>query len=430
MRGEITRTVGRFIEQHHLLSKGDKVLVTLSGGSDSVALLLLLQALGYDCMAAHCNFNLRGEESLRDQHFVENLCAARQTSLKIASFDTESYAKEKGLSIEMAARELRYDWFESLMKEYGTAAIAVAHHRDDSVETILLNLIRGTGINGLTGIHPRNGHIVRPLLCLSRQQILDYLEANSQEYVTDSSNLKEIFTRNKIRLQLLPLMEEINPSVKEGLQRTGNYLSEVSRIYQSSIDESLRRVKKDNTLSIPALKKEISPLAILFETLSPLGFHSAQIQEICDSMNRQSGKIFIAEDYRVVKDRDCFIIEEIYPHIGNVQPPFEILYSEIPYSKEFVIPKGADKISIDADKVKGKLYLRKWEKGDRFTPFGMKGSKLVSDYLTDIKRSIIEKERQWLLCCDNGIVWVVGLRIDNHYRVDANSRRIIVAELK
>ena len=218
----IQNRVAQYIEKEKLFCLNDKVLVTLSGGADSVALLRLLLSMGYTCEAAHCNFHLRDKESDRDEAFVRRLCHESGVLLHIEHFDTIQYAAKKHISIEMAARELRYEWFETLRKQREASVIATAHHKDDSVETVLLNLIRGTGINGLLGIRPRNGNIVRPLLCLSREEIIAYLQYIDQDYVTDSTNLLDEYTRNKIRLNLLPLMKEINPSVKESIIRTTN----------------------------------------------------------------------------------------------------------------------------------------------------------------------------------------------------------------
>ena len=223
----IQQRITQYIEKNHLFSSDSKILVALSGGADSVALLRILHTAGYHCEAAHCNFHLRGEESNRDESFVRQLCLKYNIRLHTADFNTTQYAAEKHISIEMAARELRYNWFEEIKNKYRADVIAVAHHQDDSIETMLLNLIRGTGITGLLGIRPRNGAIVRPLLCVNRKEIIQYLQNIEQDYVTDSTNLEDEYTRNKIRLNLLPLMEEINPSVKNSLVETSNYLNDV-----------------------------------------------------------------------------------------------------------------------------------------------------------------------------------------------------------
>lgn len=425
----ITQTVRHFIEKQQLLSPADRVLVALSGGSDSVALLLILCELGYECVAAHCNFHLRDEESDRDERFVRQLCSSLKIPLNVIDFDTKYYATEHHLSIEMAARELRYDWFSRLTSESNTKAIAVAHHRNDSVETVLLNLIRGTGIHGLCGIQPRNGNIIRPLLCVSHNQIIDYLQSLGQAYVTDSTNLQDEFTRNKIRLKILPLMEEINPSVVDSIQKDASYMSQAARIYDSGITEGRKRVMHGNDISILALKSEPSAFALLFELLHPFGFNSAQIGEIFESIDGQSGKTFTAGNFRVVKDRDKLLIRCIEDVDNDSAPPFDLAYHEYVYTTDFVIPRERNIACFDRDKLGARFTLRKWQEGDRFEPFGMKGKKLVSDFLTDLKLSIIQKQQQWVLCSDSSIVWVVGFRPDNRFRIDVHTKHVVVVEM-
>ncbi len=417
--------VERYIESGRLLTKKGVVLVALSGGADSVALLLLLQDLGYACEAAHCNFHLRGAESGRDEDFVRRLCQERQVNLHVIHFNTMEYAATHHLSIEMAARELRYAWFEKLRKERDAQAVAVAHHADDSIETFLLNLLRGTGINGLRGIRPRNGYIVRPLLCLNRADILHYLERKGQAYVTDSTNLQDEYTRNKIRLRLLPLMEEINPAVRRSLLGTATHLDEAADIYNIGIEAAKQRVLDKEGIGIEALGKEVSSRSVLFEILHPLGFNEAQLEDIFRACTGQSGRVFESEAWRVVKDREKLLIqkkEEALP----VPPRLRI--TEYPYDENFVIPREKHRACFDTDKLKGELYLRLWRPGDVFVPFGMKGKKTIGDYLTDRKYSILQKRRQWVLCCDDAIVWLVGERTDNRYRVDGQTRRVTVIE--
>ena len=418
--------VEQYIETKHLLTKEDKVLVALSGGADSVALLLLLKELGYGCEAAHCNFHLRGAESDRDEAFVRQLCQERQTVLHVTHFQTKEYAAARHLSIEMAARELRYAWFEELRKETGAQAIAVAHHADDSLETFLLNLLRGTGINGLRGIRPRNGYVVRPLLCLNRTDILRYLEQKGQTYVTDSTNLQDEYMRNKIRLRLLPLMEEINPSARRSLLGTIDHLDEAAALYNKGVEAASRRVRAEEGIRIEALLKETSPQTILFEILHPLGFNKAQTEDIFRACTGQSGRVFESRDWCVVKDRELLLVQQ-KRKADDVRPLLKV--TEYPYDERFVIPREKHRACFDTDKLRGELYLRLWKPGDVFVPFGMKGKKTISDYLTDRKYSLLQKRRQWVLCCGDDVVWLVGERIDNRYRVvDGQTRRVTVVE--
>lgn len=419
--------VRQYINSKQLFSLNARIVVALSGGSDSVALLRILHALGYDCEAAHCNFHLRGKESDRDEVFVKKLCTKLGIPLHRIDFETKRYADEKKISIEMAARELRYNWFAEIKEKTKADVIAVAHHKDDSVETVLLNLIRGTGLNGLMGIRPKNGNIVRPLLCVSRKEIMDYLQDIGQEYETDSTNLQDEYTRNKIRLNLIPLMQEINPSVKEHIIDTSNYLNNVASIYNRCIEEGKLRVMDNGNIRITALLNELSPEALLFEILYPLGFNSAQTKKIFNALKQQAGKQYISKDgWRVVKDRELLLIDK---KEESGHSSIKLIKEEKEYTKDFVISNERNIACLDADKLTGELNLRKFRNGDFFIPFGMKGKKKVSDYLTDRKFSIVQKEQQWVLCCGNKIVWVVGERIDNRFRIDENTKRIMILKM-
>jgi tRNA(Ile)-lysidine synthase len=327
----------------------------------------------------------------------------------------------------MAARELRYNWFETLRKERGASYIAVAHHRDDSVETILLNLIRGTGISGLTGIHPRNGYVVRPLLCISRSDITSYLTEIGQDYVTDSTNLADEYTRNKIRLNILPLMEEINPAAKESIARSGESVREALDVYRSAIDQGRQRVLTAEGIKIDALMDEPSPKALLHEVLYPLGFNPRQIADMYASLSGEPGRQFVSADgWRAIKDRNMLLLTraDSPEHVADEVPP-QISQKIVEMTADYRLPRSRDVLCCDADKLCGPLQMRHCRKGDRFVPFGMRGSKLLSDYMTDRKFSLAQKEQQWLLCSGDKIVWVVGERSDNRFRVDEHTRRVL-----
>ena len=315
---------------------------------------------------------------------------------------------------------MRYQWFETLRQELEADAVAVAHHADDSVETFLLNLMRGTGINGLRGIRPRNGRIVRPLLCLTRDDILHYLDRQGQTYVTDSTNLQDEYTRNKIRLNLLPLMQEINPSV-----RTAAHLNEAATLYNISIAEARERVLCPEGIRIAALLKEAEPQALLHEILHPLGFNEAQTDDIFRSLDGQAGKAFESEGWLVVKDRDLLLMQD--KQAMNRPPRLEM--TEVELTPDFVIPRDRLTACFDTAKLHHALTLRLWQKGDTFVPFGMKGRKKISDYLTDRKFSLLQKQRQWVLCCGEDIVWLVGERTDNRFRVDEHTRKVTLVRM-
>jgi len=422
-----------------MFQSSDKILVALSGGSDSVALLLTLLHLGYTCEAVHCNFHLRGEESMRDEDFSCHLCQHLHVPFHRTDLYSVDYAQEHHVSIEMAAREQRYTYFETLRQKTKATVIAIAHHRDDSVETLLINLIRGTGINGLRGIRPVNGYIVRPLLCISRKEILSYLETQNQNYVTDSTNLEDEFTRNKIRLNLLPLLRAINPSVSESIFETANRLNEVADIYEKVIESGKKRVCKQQSVYIRELMNEPAPQSLLFEILHPLGFNSKQIKVIFENLEKQSGQRYYSEQWEVLKDRETLILtrrnsnnpsesvqKEIFIKNGTVDfDGIQLKISIIPYATDVVISKDKRFASLDLDKIKQPLFIRKVKSGDCFVPFGMKGKKLLSDFMTDLKFPLTKKEKQTVVCCGNEIAWVTGERISDHYRIDNATRKIL-----
>ena len=421
------KKVSQFIEEKNLLGFGDKVLVALSGGADSVALLRVLLRLGYACEAAHCNFHLRGEESVRDERFVRALAERLGVPLHVIHFDTNAYAVSHNVSVEMAARELRYDWFAKLRQECGAKVVAVAHHRDDSVETFLLNLVRGTGINGLQGIRPVNGDVVRPLLCVSRAEILDYLSSLGQDYVTDSTNLQDEFVRNKLRLNVIPMLETINLSVSDTIAETARRLSDVAQVYQEAIQAAKQRVMPDGeTIDIPALCREPGAQNLLFELLYPLGFNAAQVNDVFRALHGESGRMFYSREWVLLIDRNRLIRRPS----GEVEPQPELCLERMEVNPPFSVPHNNKEAYVDAEKVQGELTLRKWQSGDKFIPFGMKGFKSVRNYLRDKKFSLFEKERQWVVCDGDRIVWLVNERLDNRFRVTSETRFVINLKLK
>lgn len=427
--------IQQYIIQHQLLSGEKPVVVGISGGADSVALLHILVSLGYKCIAAHCNFNLRGDESFRDEQFTIDFTKRLQVPLCKISFETNKYAQENRLSVEMAARELRYRWFEELLNTYDADAVAVAHHRDDSVETLLINLTRGSGITGLTGIKPKNGNVVRPLLCVSREDIYAYIENNGLEYVTDSSNSSDIYTRNFIRLKVIPLLEEINPSVKASLARTANHLYDASLIYNHSIEEARKVIIQNNRLSISALLSFPAPATILYEMLKPYGFSRTVCESIFTVLEKDSGKIFYSSTHRLLKDRSDLLIDVLSGEDNraylinleddNVDLPVELKPEIVVIKESYQIEKDKKFAYFDFDKLSFPLVLRHWQEGDWFVPFGMKGKKKISDYFSDKKFSLFDKEKTWLLCSGQDVIWIVGERTDNRYRIEKTTKRVL-----
>lgn len=423
------RKVSQFIEEKHLFGRGDKVLVALSGGADSVALLRVLLQLGYVCEAAHCNFHLRGEESMRDERFVRGLTTELGVPLQVTHFDTQAYAASKGISIEMAARELRYDWFAERLRACGAKVVAVAHHRDDSVETFLLNLVRGTGIDGLQGIRPVNGEVVRPLLCVSRAEILDYLASLKQDYVTDSTNLQDEFMRNKLRLHVIPLLETLNPSVSETIAETARRLSDVAVVYHKAVQEAIHRVMPDGeNIDIPALCREPGAQNLLFELLHPLGFNAAQVGDVFRALHGDSGKMFHSRNWTLLIDRGRLVRRPVEACPARLP---ELCQERLEVDASFSVPRDNRVVCVDAETVQGELTLRKCQPGDKFIPLGMTGFKSVRNYLRDKKFSRFEKEEQWVVCdADGRIVWLVNERVDNRFKVTSKTRFIIKLSLK
>lgn len=442
---KLEQRVQSFITQHGLLAPGAKVLIALSGGADSVALLRMLIRLGYGCYAVHCNFHLRGEESNRDEGFVTELCRLLEVPLEVLHFDTEVYAAEHKISIEMAARDLRYREFERIREEHSLSAIAVAHHQDDAVETLLLNLIRGAGINGLTGMRVRNGYVVRPLLCLSRDEVLCYLDCLGQSYVTDSTNLTDEYARNKVRLGLIPLMQQINPAARENIANAAARLADAATLYNKAIADSLNRIvipmDSGIDLDINGLMQCDAPQAVLFEMLHPYGFNSRQIVDIYRSLNGESGRMFYAEEYVALKDRNLLCVrlressdeEVLYtlPDEGTLQLPDGTLFTitRIIPDNSWSIPKESNVCVLDASILCHPLIVRHPQEGDRFRPFGMKGTKLLSDFYTDQKLSRIERDKQWLLCHGEDIVWAIGLRTSELCRLCGGEKEVVVLRI-
>lgn len=432
-----------FIAHHNLLSKDTKVVVGVSGGADSVALLHLLHMCGYTCIVAHCNFNLREDESDRDEQFVAELAKRWNLPFESISFDTEKTAAERKISIEMAARELRYEWFESLRKKHHAEAIAVGHHRDDNVETVLLNLIRGTGIRGLSGILPKNGHIVRPLLAISREEIDSYLKAHNLEHITDSTNAENYYLRNKIRNELIPMLSQFNPSVREAIERTAENLHQVEEIYFAEIGKQRQRLLKqsDNifTININELKQHPQSITILYELLHPFGFNTSTCQSITESLSGISGKRFYSNEYQLLKDRDVLIISKqtatsgdrfmITEQENTISSPFVMTIESIEKT-DFQLSNNKNCAQLDASGISFPLTLRRWQQGDIFQPLGLNGKKKVSDLFTDLKYSVLQKEEAWILCSNDRIIWVVGERIDHRYRVTEKTGKILVLTIK
>lgn len=441
----LSKKVESFIRRNDLLSKDGLHLVALSGGADSVCLLLIMRELGYHLHAVHCNFRLRGNESDRDEDFCVSLCKKLNIHLHRTHFDTRAYASLHKVSIEMAARELRYSYFEQLRNDIGVEDILVAHHRDDNVETLLLNLVRGTGISGLAGIRPRNGHVVRPLLAVSRKEIEDYLTLQHQSYVTDSTNAIDDVLRNKIRLNVIPLLETVNPAAASNISKTIDNVAEAMKVIDSSVDQSIRECteKQGDILNINIERLRLQPSAeqVLFAILSPCSFSSAQIQQVA-ALNTEVGRLWHSATHTLVVDRGDLLLAPriihgaplslripesgIYAFINN-NVRAKLSVEMLDRSSDFQVSKEPNTVTLDAEKVSFPLLLRHTADGDAFVPYGMKGRKLVSDYLTDRKRNYFQKQSQLVLEDASGdIVWLVGERTSAHAAVSTDTIKILL----
>lgn len=405
--------VRTYIEQKMGLQQDAFVLVALSGGADSTALLLIMKELGYKLQALHCNFHMRGEESNRDQSFVEELCKQNDIPLSVRHFNTEEYAKERGISLEMAARDLRYNWFQEELKSLNESCIAVAHHREDQAETLLLNLLRGTGLRGLAGMQAKHDDIIRPLLCLSRKEILEYLKEREQSFVVDSTNSERIAQRNKVRLDVIPLLKDINPSAIEHLCQASDNVRESLHYYIKGIEAAFKELGvTEDTFPLSALS-----LTLLHEWLRGEGFNGTQEQEMLMSVESEVGKMWHSGTHVVVRDRSSLILSPL-----SKKP-------EMPEIKQEIVAcigeTGSDIAYFDADKLTNPIEVRIVREGDWFVPFGMKGRKLVSDFLTDCKLNRIEKAEQFVATCGEDIIWLIGHRSDNRYRVTDTTSRVL-----
>ena len=378
------------------------MLCGLSGGADSVALILVLRALGYRVVAMHCNFQLRGEESERDERFVRQFCTQHDVELRTVRFDTRHEASASGESIEMAARRLRYAWFEEArLTVNGGARVCVAHHADDNVETMLLNLIRGAGLHGLTGMRFCNDRgVLRPLLTTTRAEIVEYLHALEQDYIVDSTNADVVYRRNKVRHELLPLLRTMNPRVDSVLRETMKHLHEAEDVVLAAEGgDDYRRMR----------------------TLQKLGFTTAQIEQMTTATN---GAYTIAGDVMLTKHRGELVWGRIPPRVS----PTPIEATRRPRA-EVTNLRDANVGTFDANAVSGPLIVRSVEEGDRFQPYGMKGTKLVSDYLTDRHRSRLEKLAARVVCDDCGILWLVGETIDQRAAVTKTTTEVVVVKV-
>ncbi|WP_163325915.1 tRNA lysidine(34) synthetase TilS [Draconibacterium mangrovi] len=425
-------------KRKQLIKPGQKILLAISGGIDSMVLLHLFERSEFEYGIAHCNFRLRGDESDGDEAFVREQVEQHGTAAHFETFDTIEYASLKGISIEMAARELRYGFFERIRKEFEYDCIVTAHHQDDLIETFFLNLSRKTGIKGLTGIKEKKGKLIRPLLFASREDIERYAAENSISYREDSSNNEVVFQRNFLRHKILPLFSELNPAFKKNFMASVDNLKVAYDVYKDAVDDEIQAVltkeKEQSVISIPALQNASHPKIVLLEILSGYGFNASVVDAVFQSLETHSGKQFFSKTHRLVKDRDALFIQELTNDEDRVYyieeddmelfAPFNISIERLD-ANDFSIIKDPTIACIDLDEVQFPLLMRKWQQGDYFQPLGMTGFKKISDFFIDRKMPLHEKENTWLLCSGKNIVWIMGHRLDNRFKVTPSTKQVL-----
>lgn len=420
--------------------KNKKLLVAVSGGLDSIVLCTLLNDLNYDITIAHCNFKLRGKESDKDELFVKSFAEKLKVPFFTKSFDTEKKATKNGISIQMAARELRYKWFKKIIVKNNLDYIITAHHKDDVLETFLINFTRGTGYEGLVSIPEKNNNIIRPLLPYTKTEILVHATQNKLSWREDKSNSSIKYVRNKIRHKVIPVLKELNPSLMDSFEKTMTYLNESNQIIKDRIANVYLKVAEETSeqivFKIKKIKQLSNPKAYLYYFLKEYGF--TEWNDVVDLLDAQSGKQLFSNTHRLLKDRKFLILSKINLEIPNqifinkddftLKEPLQLKITTINNNENLIF--DANYGLFDLDKIKFPLLVRKWQKGDYFYPFGMEGKKKLSKFFKDEKMSVLEKENTWLLCSENEIIWIIGKRTDNRYKITNTTTQILKIELK
>jgi len=435
-----------FIKAHNLFSPESKILLAVSGGIDSMVMLRLFKDAKFKIGVAHCNFQLRGKDSDEDQIFVCNTCHNLRIPYYSKKLKTQKFAEKHRISIQMAARQLRYDFFNKMKQKHGYHFIATAHNKNDQAETILINLLRGTGIAGMHGIRPKRDFLIRPLLFAARSVIKKFAKENQMHWREDASNKSEIYIRNKIRSRIIPVLEEINPSVLDTLQQQ----SEIMNDYEYLLNEHLQSIRKKIVsrkgelvqLDISDLKNHKCTNTLLFEMLKEYGFNRSTMLDISHCLNGESGKIFMSPTHRLVRDRRYLLISSLTPNSGNEYPVYEdqhqfsweagtLFLRKLTMTSDLKQKIREGKYEnkniawFDADALEYPIRIRHWQKGDEFRPLGMKGKKKLSDFFTDLKYSVIRKEKAWLLVSGGRIAWVIGERMDDRFRITQKTNTCI-----
>ena len=411
-----------------------------------MALCELLREAGFNFSIAHCNFTLRGDESDGDATFLEGYCLRNKIKFHYNSFDTASYAAKNKISTQMAARELRYNWFDELIKKNKIDFLLTAHHLNDNIETFFINLLRGSGISGLKGILPKTGKKIRPLLFATRDEIENYIREKGVLFREDSSNKEDKYLRNKLRHNLIPEFKSLNPSFEQTLASELEILRQVNELVVAEVEKKkklLAQYKKGLCkIDIEKLKKSGSPKLFLYEIVKDFGFNSVQTANIYDGIEGLTGKMFFSETHQLLKDRKYLLIRDkteieeeeisIYKKTDKIKQPvqLEVSYYKIKKGEEVRIPKIRNVAYLDADKLKFPMKITRWQNGDRFVPLGMWQAKKLSDFFVGEKMSLFEKDNQWILRNKEAIVWVIGRRIDDRFKITGTTKNVCIIELK
>ena len=429
-----------FIKENGLVKNGGKILLAVSGGIDSMVMAHLFLMAGYQTAIAHCNFSLRGKDSDMDEDLVRQFASSHNIPFFSTRFDTKKYSQENGLSIQMAARELRYAWFEKIMDENNYHLLAVAHNLNDNVETFIINLIRGTGIAGLAGMKPLSNRIIRPLLFATRRKIEIFCSENNINYREDLSNEDTKYTRNKIRHKIIPVLKEINPSIETTINETAERIAGINEIVDNYVSDLREKISDDKgdliSFNLPKLMPFIQNRTILFELFKPFGITGAMLGDLVRIIEGITGNQLFTSTHRIVKNRKEIIISNAENLDDNHFLIVEISdFLKVPgiASAYYEDASGTYEISsdqfsacIDAEKIKFPLTVRKWKPGDRFYPLGMKHQKKLSDYFIDCKFSILEKENKLILESEGRIIWIVGDRLDNRFRITSHTKKALI----
>jgi tRNA(Ile)-lysidine synthase len=422
------------LQKNFSFLKEKRLLLAISGGLDSMTLVHLFHQLNYNFAVAHCNFQLRNTESDGDQNFVKSYCNEKQIDAYIQKFDTKKFAEDYKLSIQLAARKLRYDWFYELLEKENYDYILTAHHLDDSLETFLINLSRGTGLDGLTGIPNQNDKIIRPLLIFSRNEIEAFAKENTILWREDSSNASDKYLRNKLRHDLVPILKELNPNLLTSFEKTLENLKQSQSLVEDASKLVYKIVVEESEALLKINLKELLKLpnydAYLYQWLKDYGFTAWN--DISDLVMAQSGKQVYCDDFFLLKDRDYLILSPkkevnqskvylIERNSNQVNIPLKFEFCNV----EDISDSNSNSIFVDENRLNFPLTLRKWKEGDIFQPIGMQGTKKVSKFFKDEKLSLIDKSNQWLLCSDNQIVWILGMRQDERFKVTTSTTKIL-----